>query len=43
MSRTPWELRRPAPTLGQHNREVFVDRLKLSDAQLAQLQEKGVI
>ncbi len=43
MSRTPWELRRPAPTLGQHNREVFVERLKLSDDQFAQLQKKGVI
>ena len=43
MSRTPWEIRRPAPTLGQDNRAVFVDRLKLSDAQIAQLQLKGVI
>ncbi len=43
MSRTPWEIRRPAPTLGQHNHEVFANRLKLSEAQLAQLQEKGVI
>lgn len=43
MSRTPWELRRPAPTLGQHNREVFAGRLKLSDAEMAQLKQKGVI
>jgi len=43
MSRTPWELRRPAPTLGQHNREVFVERLKLSNDRFAQLQKKGVI
>jgi crotonobetainyl-CoA:carnitine CoA-transferase CaiB-like acyl-CoA transferase len=43
MSRTPWEIRRPAPTLGQDNRAVFVDRLKVSEAQLAQLQQKGVI
>jgi len=43
MSRTPWEIRRPAPTLGQHNHEVFAGRLKLSEAQITQLQEKGVI
>jgi crotonobetainyl-CoA:carnitine CoA-transferase CaiB-like acyl-CoA transferase len=43
MSRTPWEIRRPAPTLGQHNREIFVDRLKLPADRLAQLQQKGVI
>ncbi len=43
MSRTPWELRRPAPTLGQHNREIFVDKLKLSDSEMAQLKDKGVI
>ncbi|HEV3115339.1 MAG TPA: CoA transferase [Candidatus Binataceae bacterium] len=43
MNRTPWEIRRPAPTLGQHNREVYVDRLKMSDAEMAQLKQKGVI
>ena len=43
MSRTPWEIRRPAPTLGQDNRAVFVDRLKVSETQLAQLQQRGVI
>lgn len=40
---TPWEIRRPAPTLGQHNREVFCDRLGLSQEELAQLQEEGVV
>ena len=43
MSRTPWEIRCPAPTLGQHNREVFVDRLKISPADFAKLQHQGVI
>ena len=43
MSRTPWELRRPAPALGQHNREVYAERLKMSDAEMAQLKQKGVI
>lgn len=35
--------RRPAPTLGQHNREVFVDLLGLSDAELAALEATGVV
>jgi crotonobetainyl-CoA:carnitine CoA-transferase CaiB-like acyl-CoA transferase len=43
MSRTPWEIRRPAPTLGQHNHEIYTGRLKLSDAEMAQLKQRGVI
>jgi crotonobetainyl-CoA:carnitine CoA-transferase CaiB-like acyl-CoA transferase len=38
-----WRIRRPAPALGEHNREVFVERLGLSDAELASLQAEGVI
>jgi crotonobetainyl-CoA:carnitine CoA-transferase CaiB-like acyl-CoA transferase len=33
----------PAPLLGQHNREVFVERLGRSDAELAALREAGVV
>ncbi len=40
--RTPWEIRRPAPTLGQHNDEVF-GKLGLGAAQLKELKSKGVI
>ena len=42
-SRTPWEIRRPAPTLGQHNAEVFGIQLGLSQARLDELKRKGVI
>jgi crotonobetainyl-CoA:carnitine CoA-transferase CaiB-like acyl-CoA transferase len=41
--KTPWEIRRPAPTLGQHNEEVFGGRLGLEKARLNQLINKGVI
>jgi CoA:oxalate CoA-transferase len=40
---TPWTIRRPAPLLGQHNDEVFVDRLGISRTHLAELQQKGVV
>jgi crotonobetainyl-CoA:carnitine CoA-transferase CaiB-like acyl-CoA transferase len=38
----PWRLR-PAPLLGQHNREVFVERLGHSETELAALREAGVV
>jgi crotonobetainyl-CoA:carnitine CoA-transferase CaiB-like acyl-CoA transferase len=41
--RTPWEIRTPAPTLGQHNDEIFGSRLGLSAAQIGELKKKGVI
>jgi crotonobetainyl-CoA:carnitine CoA-transferase CaiB-like acyl-CoA transferase len=41
MSRTPWRIRRPAPRLGEHNREVLVRRLGLSEAQLAEVAANG--
>ena len=40
--RTPWEIRSPAPTLGQHNAEVF-GKLGMSPARLDELKRKGVI
>ena len=40
---TPWEIRLPAPTLGQHNDEIFGQRLGLTPARLAELKSAGVI
>jgi crotonobetainyl-CoA:carnitine CoA-transferase CaiB-like acyl-CoA transferase len=41
--RTPWEIRRPAPTIGQHNEEVFGARLGIEAARLAELRRTSVI
>lgn len=43
MNATPWRLRRPAPTLGQHNREVYCDMLGYSLGDLAALRAAGVV
>jgi crotonobetainyl-CoA:carnitine CoA-transferase CaiB-like acyl-CoA transferase len=43
MSRTPGELRSPAPVLGQHNEEVFGRMLGLSAAEIEQLKQENVI
>ncbi len=43
MSGTPWEASSPAPALGEHNEEVFRDRLGYSDADLARLRDAGVV
>lgn len=40
---TPWQLRLPAPTLGQHNDEIFGKRLSLAPARIAELKQAGVI
>jgi CoA:oxalate CoA-transferase len=40
--RTPWEIRSPAPTLGQHNSEIFA-KLGVSASRMAELKSKGVI
>jgi crotonobetainyl-CoA:carnitine CoA-transferase CaiB-like acyl-CoA transferase len=41
--KTPWEIRRPAPMLGQHNVEVFGNQLGISETLLAELKNQGVI
>lgn len=40
---TPWAIRIPAPTLGQHNGEIYSRRLGLSTDRLNQLKQAGVI
>jgi crotonobetainyl-CoA:carnitine CoA-transferase CaiB-like acyl-CoA transferase len=43
MSATPLDSSQPAPLLGEHNRKVFSELLKLSDAEIARLQNDGII
>ncbi len=43
LSETPWQLRRPAPMLGEHNEEVLCGRLGMSRADLVRLRQAGVI
>lgn len=38
-----WALRRPPPTIGEHNREIYVGELKLADQDLAVLKAAGAI
>jgi crotonobetainyl-CoA:carnitine CoA-transferase CaiB-like acyl-CoA transferase len=43
MSGTPWEARAAAPSLGQHNQEVFGQRLGHSSEQLVQMRALQII
>jgi len=43
MSETPWQVRNPAPLLGQHNEEVYCGRLGYSKEELVKLREAGII
>ena len=42
-SASPWSLRVPAPTLGQHNEELYCGRLGISQAELNELRLSDVI
>jgi crotonobetainyl-CoA:carnitine CoA-transferase CaiB-like acyl-CoA transferase len=42
-SRTPWQLRRGAPRLGEHNAMILGARLGLSSDDLATLRREGII
>ena len=40
---SPWQFRRPAPSLGQHNRHVYCGMLGLSRRELSMLRQEGVV
>jgi crotonobetainyl-CoA:carnitine CoA-transferase CaiB-like acyl-CoA transferase len=40
---TPWQLRRPAPTLGQHTDALLSERLELTTGELQELRRENVI
>jgi len=42
-SSAPIEYRRRAPAVGEHNREIYIDELGMSEAELEELQAKGVV
>ena len=42
-SETPYEITHAAPSLGQHNEEVFVRELELSSQEMKELRSKSVI
>lgn len=43
MTETTWQVRRPAPLLGQHNEEIFCQHLGYTREELVELRESGVI
>lgn len=43
LSETPWQVERPAPTIGQHNEEVYSRLLGYAKEELVRLREAGVI
>ena len=42
MGATPWAIRRPAPTLGQHTDEILAE-LGLADSEIGQLRDGGIV
>ncbi len=43
LSETPWRFKAPAPTLGEHNEEIYCGRLGYSKEELVQLRRANVI
>ncbi len=43
MSRTPGDIERPAPEVGEHNQEVYGHLLGLTTEQITQLKAEGVM
>jgi crotonobetainyl-CoA:carnitine CoA-transferase CaiB-like acyl-CoA transferase len=42
LSETPWKLERPAPRIGEHNKEIY-EELGYSEDEVAQLKESSII
>ncbi|MQG03004.1 MAG: hypothetical protein FI713_04705, partial [SAR202 cluster bacterium] len=43
LSKNPWSIRRPAPLLGQHNGDIYIKSLGMSETSFSTLESKGVI
>lgn len=43
MARTPWQIKRPAPVLGEHNIEVYGQLLGYEKRDLVTLRQAGII
>lgn len=43
LSRTPGEIRWAGPTLGEHNEEIYLDRLGLGAERLEELRQRGIV
>ena len=43
LSETPGKVKWCGPELGQHNKEIYSDLLKIGDDELKELEEKGII
>ena len=43
LSETPWQIRRRAPLIGEHNEEVYIGELGYTREQLARLKAAGAI
>ena len=43
LSDTPWQLESPAPTLGEHNEEVYCNQLGYSKDDLEKMRKEGII
>lgn len=43
LSQTPWKIKKPAPSLGEHNQIIYCDRLGFAKEDLVKLNQAGVI
>ncbi|MDO8670095.1 MAG: CoA transferase [Dehalococcoidia bacterium] len=43
LSETPWNIRRPAPRLGEHNEDIICERLGFAREDLARFRTRGII